>query len=70
MDSIAKSLKIYHDNSTAMFMTKNKKSESLRKHIDIKNLVIKKYIKEIKVVHEHLSTKLTIVNHLTKGLCS
>jgi hypothetical protein len=36
MDSISKPLRMYCDNSIAVFMAKNNKSGSLNKHIDIK----------------------------------
>ena len=36
VDSISRPLKIYCDNSTAVFMAKNNKSNSRNKHIDIK----------------------------------
>ena len=49
-------------------MVKNNKSESQNKHIDIKYLAIKECVKEKKVVFEHISTKLMIVDHLTKGI--
>ncbi|XP_031256963.1 secreted RxLR effector protein 161-like [Pistacia vera] len=41
MDSISKPLRIYCDNSTAIFMAKNNKSGSRSKHIDIKYLAIR-----------------------------
>ena len=68
MDSISKPLRIYYDNSTSVFITKNNKSGSQSKHINIKYLGIKKYVKENKVIIEHISTKLIITNLLTKGM--
>ena len=38
VDSISKPLKLYCDNSAAVFMAKNNKSGSRSKHIDIKYL--------------------------------
>ncbi|XP_073049616.1 secreted RxLR effector protein 161-like [Primulina eburnea] len=40
MDSISRPLRIYGDNSAAVFMAKNNKSGSRSKHIDIKYLAI------------------------------
>uniref|UniRef100_A0A2N9I1B8 Retrovirus-related Pol polyprotein from transposon TNT 1-94 n=1 Tax=Fagus sylvatica TaxID=28930 RepID=A0A2N9I1B8_FAGSY len=68
MDSISRPLKIYCDNSAAVFMAKNNKSGSRSKHIDIKYLAIRERIKEKKVVIEHVSTELMIADPLTKGM--
>ena len=68
VDSISRPLKLYCDNSTAVFMAKNNKSGSQSKHIDIKYLAIRERVKELKVVIEHISTELMIVDHLTKGM--
>ena len=45
VDSIFRSLWIYCDNSTTIFMAKNKKSSSQNKHIDIKCLAIRECVK-------------------------
>ncbi|KAL0462713.1 UNVERIFIED_CONTAM: Retrovirus-related Pol polyprotein from transposon TNT 1-94 [Sesamum latifolium] len=50
MDSISRPLRIYSDNSAAVFMAKNNKSGSQSKHIDIKYLAIRERVKEGKVV--------------------
>eukprot|EP00253_Pinus_taeda_P009344 PITA_09344 len=68
MDPISKPLRIYCDNSAAIFMAKNNKSGSRNKHIDIKYLAIRECVKEKKVVIEHVSTELMIVHPLTKGM--
>ena len=68
MDSISKPLRIFCDNSVAVFMAKNNKSGSRSKHIDIKYLVIRERVKEKKVVIEHISTELMIADPLTKGM--
>jgi hypothetical protein len=68
MDSISKPLRMYCDNSAAIFMTKNNKSGSQNKHIDIKYLSIRECVKEKKVVIEHVSTELMITDPLTKGM--
>ena len=43
VDSISKSLKIYCDNSTAVFLTKNNKSRSRSWHIDVKYLKLQEW---------------------------
>ncbi|KAL5827481.1 hypothetical protein ACOSQ4_019278 [Xanthoceras sorbifolium] len=68
VDSISKPLKMYCDNSAAVFMAKNNKSGSRSKHIDIKYFAIKERVKEKKVVIEHVSTELMIADPLTKGM--
>ena len=42
--------------------------EAEAKHIDIKYLAIRERVKEKKVVIEHISTELMIVDPLTKGM--
>ena len=68
VDSISRPLKLYCDNSAAVFMAKNNKSGSRSKHIDIKYLAIRERVKEMKVVIEHISTELMIADPLTKGM--
>ena len=68
VDSISRPLKLYCDNSAAVFMAKNNKSGSRSKHIDIKYLAIRERVKEMKVVIEHISTELIIADPLTKGM--
>ena len=68
VDSISRPLKLYCDNSAAVFMAKNNKSGSQSKHIDIKYLAIRERVKEMKVVIEHISTGLMIADPLTKGM--
>ena len=66
VDSISRSLKLYCDNSTTVFMAKNNKSGSRSKHIDIKYLAIRELVKEKKLVIEHISTELMLSDPLTK----
>ena len=68
VDLISKPLKIYCDNSAPVFMAKNNKSSSRNKHSHIKYLAIKECVKEKTMVIEHFSTKLMIVDPLTKGM--
>ncbi|KAK8482637.1 hypothetical protein V6N11_065341 [Hibiscus sabdariffa] len=68
VDSIARPLMIYSDNLVVVFMTKNNKSGSRSKHIDIKYLAIREHVKEKKVVIEHISTEQMLADPLTKGM--
>ena len=45
VDSISRPLKLYCDNSVAVFMAKNNKSGSRSKHIDIKYLAVRERVK-------------------------
>jgi len=51
-------------------MAKNNKSGSRSKHINIKYLAIRERVKDKKVVIEHISIELMIVDPLTKGMPS
>ena len=66
--AISRSLKLYCDNSSTIFMAKNNKSESRSKHIDTKYLAIRERVKEKTVVFEHISIELMISDPLTKGM--
>ena len=62
VDSISRPLKLYCDNSAAVFMAKSNKSGSRSKYIDIKYLAIREHVKEEKVVIEHISTESMIAD--------
>ncbi|XP_031106199.1 secreted RxLR effector protein 161-like [Ipomoea triloba] len=69
MDSISKPLKVYCDNSAAIFLAKNNnKSRSRSKHIDIKFLAIMERVKNKVVIIEHIKTELMLADPLTKGM--
>ena len=68
VDSIAKPLKIYCDNSAAVFFSKNDKYSKGAKHMEIKYLSVKEEVQKQRVSIEHISTNLMIANPLTKGL--
>ncbi|XP_074282695.1 secreted RxLR effector protein 161-like [Silene latifolia] len=68
VDSITRPIRMYCDNSAAVFMAKNNRSGSRSKHIDIKYLAIKERVQEKKVIIEHISTELMIADPLTKGM--
>ena len=68
MEAISRPLRIFCDNSAIVFLAKNNKSGSRRKHIDIKYLAFREHDKEKQVAIEHISTELMIVDPLTKGM--
>ena len=68
VDTITKSLKIYCDNSTTVFFSKNDKYSKGAKHMKLKYFVIKKEVHKQKVSIEHISTNLMIADPLTKVL--
>uniref|UniRef100_A0A6N2NK50 Reverse transcriptase Ty1/copia-type domain-containing protein n=1 Tax=Salix viminalis TaxID=40686 RepID=A0A6N2NK50_SALVM len=68
VDSIERPIKIFCDNRVAIFFSKNKKSGSRSKHIDIKYLHVRDNIKRHEVFIEHISTELMIADPMTKGL--
>ncbi|XP_033516008.1 secreted RxLR effector protein 161-like [Nicotiana tomentosiformis] len=68
VDCVSRPFRIFCDNSIAVFFSKNNKSGSRSKHIDIKYLMIRDYVKKQDVSFEHVSTTLMIVDPITKGL--
>lgn len=68
VDGIARPLKIYCDNSSAVFFSKNDKFSKGAKHLDLKYLVVKEDVQKRKVSIVHISTNLMIADLLTKGL--
>ncbi|XP_039141327.1 secreted RxLR effector protein 161-like [Dioscorea cayenensis subsp. rotundata] len=68
IDSISKPLRMYCGNSAAVFFSKNNKSGSRSKHIDIKYLALKERVNAGEVTIQHISTKLMIADPLTKGI--
>jgi len=68
VDSIERSIKIHCDNSATVFFSRNNKSGSRSKHIDIKYLVIREDIKKQLISIEHISTESMVADPLTKGL--
>ena len=68
VDPVSRPLRMFCDNSDVAFMSKNNKSGSRSKHIDIKYLAIKERVKEKKVVIEHVTTELMLADLLTKDL--
>ena len=68
VDSISRPLKVFFDNSVAIFLDKNNKSGSRSKHIDITYLVIRECVEDKTMVIVHVIIELMIANPLTKGL--
>ena len=68
VDTIAKPLKIYCDNSAAVFFSKNDKYWKGAKHMEIKYFAVKEEVQKQRVSIEHISTKLMVADPLTKGL--
>ncbi|RVW88179.1 Copia protein [Vitis vinifera] len=68
VDSIAKPLRIYCDNTVVVFFFKNGKFSSGSKHMDLKYLVVKERVQKQQVSIENIRTTLMIVDPLTKGL--
>ena len=67
VDSIARLLKMYCDNSVAIFC-KNDKYSKGDKHMELKYFVVKEEVQKQRVSMEHISTNLMIVDPLNKGL--
>ena len=61
-------MRINCDNKAVELYSKNNRSSSKSKHIDIKFLVVKERVQSLQVLIEHISTNSMIVDPLTKGL--
>ena len=68
VDTITKPLKIYYDNSTVVFFSKNNKYSRGATHMELKYFVVKKEVQKHRVCIEHIRTDLMIVDPLPKGL--
>ena len=68
VDSIEKPLRIYCDNSAAVFFSKNDRYSKGAKHMDLKYLSVKEEVQNHRVSIEHIGTELMIADPLTKGL--
>jgi hypothetical protein len=68
VDSIARPITIFCDNSATVFIYKNNKSGSRSKHNDIKYLSVRDNSKRREVFIEHISTESMVVDPMTKGL--
>ena len=68
VDSIAKPLRIYCDNTATVFFSKNVKFSSGSKHMDLKYLVVKERVQKQQMSIENIRTTLMVADPLTKGL--
>ena len=68
VDSISKPLRIYCDNSAAVFFSKNDKYSKGAKHMELKYLTVKEDVQKQQVSIEHISTQLMVADPLTKRL--
>jgi uncharacterized protein YaaW (UPF0174 family) len=68
VDSIAKPLKNYCDNSAAVFFSKNDRYSKGVKHIEIKYLAVKEEVQKQTITIQHICTDQMIADPLTKGL--
>ena len=68
VDSIAKPLRIYCDNSAAVFFSKNDKYSKGAKHMELKYFAVKEEVQKRTVSIEHISTNFMVADPLTKGL--
>ncbi|OIT00903.1 hypothetical protein A4A49_23935 [Nicotiana attenuata] len=67
VDTITKPLKIYCDNSAAVFFSKNDKYSKCAKHIELKYFTVKEEVQKQRVSLEHIRTDLMIADPLMKG---
>ena len=68
VDSISRPLKLYCDNSAAVSFSKNARSTSRSKHIDIKYYFVKEKVAEALIAIEYTPTTSMLADPLTKGL--
>ena len=68
VDSVSKPVRIYCDNSIAVFFSKNDKYSKGAKHMELKYLIVKEDVQKQRVSIEHISTQLMVADPLTKGL--
>ena len=68
VDGIEKPSRINCDNKAAKLYSKNNRSSTKSKHIDIKFLIVKERVQSLQVSIEHISTNSMIADPLTKGL--
>ncbi|CAM8929237.1 unnamed protein product [Rhodiola kirilowii] len=64
VDSIAKPLKIYCDNSAAVFFSENDKYSKGAKHIELKFLSVKKEVQKRRVLVEHIKMDMMVADPL------
>lgn len=68
VDSIARFLKIFCDNSAVVSFSRNTRSSSHSKNIEIKYLFVREKVTNSHICVEHISIEHTLANPITKGL--
>ena len=68
VNTIEKSLRIYCDNSAAIFFYKNDKYSNGVKHMELKYFSVKEEVQKQWVSIEHINNELMVADPLTKGL--
>ena len=68
VDSISRPLKLFCDNFAAVTFSKNTRSTSHSKHINVKFNFVKEKVVESLIDIEHMLTKGMLADPLTKGL--
>ena len=68
VDSIARPLKLYCDNNAAVFYSKNNKTSSGSKHLELKYLTVRDFVKKNDIIVEYIGTNFMLADPLTKGL--
>nr|CAN69216.1 hypothetical protein VITISV_012012 [Vitis vinifera] len=68
VDSISRPLKLFCDNSAAVAFSKNTRSISRSKHIDVKFYFVKEKVAESLIDIEHMSTKKYVGGSINKRL--
>jgi hypothetical protein len=68
VDSISRPMRIFCDNSAAVFHTKNNKTSSGSKHLELKYLTVRDLVKDGTIVVEHIDTNSMLADPLTKVL--
>jgi hypothetical protein len=66
--TIEKPLKIFCDNSEAVSFSRNTRSSSQSKHIDIKYLFVREKVAKSHICVVHIPTEHMLTDPLTKGL--
>ena len=64
----SKSLKLFYDNSTVVSFSRNTRSTSRSKHIDVKFFFVKEKVVESLISVEHTPMNSMFADPLTKGL--
>ncbi|KAL3618884.1 hypothetical protein CASFOL_037112 [Castilleja foliolosa] len=68
VSSISRPIKLYCDNSAAVFFSKNDKYSKGAKHMELKYLVVKDEVREQRLSIEYIITQLMVAGALTKAL--